>query len=131
MINIKLKNILLLSFLILGSPAIAQSLNEDSFASLNDSSDERSDEDTLLAVNQIFYGFNEALDAAIIKPAAQTYKKVMPSIAKRGVTNFFNNINDINVVVNDLLQLKLRKAYDDSRRFLVNLTWSSKFVHSS
>jgi phospholipid-binding lipoprotein MlaA len=41
---------------------------------------------------------------------------------RKGVSNFFNNIDDINVVVNDVLQGKGQLALDDSSRFVINTT---------
>ena len=46
----------------------------------------------------------------------------MPRAARQGIRNFFNNIDDINVFVNDLLQLKFDAAVSDSGRFLINST---------
>jgi phospholipid-binding lipoprotein MlaA len=44
----------------------------------------------------------------------------MPSFADQGVTNFFSNINDIGVTINDLLQCKLSQTGMDGSRFIVN-----------
>ena len=43
----------------------------------------------------------------------------MPSFAGRGVTNFFSNINDIGVTINDLLQFKVAQTGVDGSRFIV------------
>ncbi|HAJ74882.1 MAG TPA: hypothetical protein DCM64_00340, partial [Gammaproteobacteria bacterium] len=51
---------------------------------------------------------------------ATTYTTFVPRIARQGIGNFFSNINDINVFVNDLLQLKFDDALSDSGRFLIN-----------
>ena len=37
-----------------------------------------------------------------------------------GVSNFFNNLQDINVIFNDLLQGKFSQGSQDARRFLMN-----------
>ncbi len=80
------------------------------------------DIDPFITVNRSVYDFNEALDEIVIKPVTKSYDFVMPEFAKRGVTNFFNNLDDINVVLNDLLQLKMANAMHDSGRFLINTT---------
>lgn len=80
------------------------------------------DIDPFIEVNRSVYDFNEAFDELIFKPVTRTYDFVMPGFAKRGVTNFFNNLDDINVVVNDLLQLKMINAMQDSGRLVINTT---------
>ncbi|MGR8981364.1 MAG: MlaA family lipoprotein [Gammaproteobacteria bacterium] len=64
--------------------------------------------------------FNDKLDDYVMKPVANGYQWVMPSFADRGVTNFFSNINDIGVTINDLLQAKFAQGGKDGARFLVN-----------
>lgn len=73
-------------------------------------------------INRPVYVFNKAFDRVVIRPIAVVYRDVLPTPAKTGVRNFFDNLDDINVVVNDVLQLKLRQATGDSCRFLVNST---------
>ena len=81
------------------------------------------DVDPFIGVNRVIYGFNETLDGIVIKPVTLGYNAVMPGFAKRGVSNFFNNIDDINVVVNDLLQFKFSNALQDSGRLALNSTF--------
>ena len=64
--------------------------------------------------------FNDNLDEYAMKPVAKGYRWVMPSFADRGVTNFFSNLNDIGVTLNDLLQFKLAQTGLDGARFIVN-----------
>ena len=66
--------------------------------------------------------FNDGFDSYIMKPVAQGYDWVMPSFAHQGVTNFFSNLDDISVIVNDALQGKLSQSGQDSARLLVNST---------
>jgi phospholipid-binding lipoprotein MlaA len=68
------------------------------------------------------FGFNEGLDNAIIKPVAGGYKRVMPEFARTGVTNFFSNLSDIWIGVNNVLQGKVEAGAGDFVRFLVNST---------
>jgi phospholipid-binding lipoprotein MlaA len=74
------------------------------------------------AINRPVYEFNKAFDGLVIRPIASVYRELVPAPAKGGVRNFFNNLDDVNVVVNDVLQLKFRQALGDSCRFLVNTT---------
>lgn len=66
--------------------------------------------------------FNDELDKHILQPVAEGYNWIMPDFVHRGVSNFFNNVDDIAVVVNDLLQGKLAQTGEDSVRFLLNST---------
>ena len=65
---------------------------------------------------------NDDFDDAVMKPLAEGYQFATPEPLDRGVTNFFNNIDDIGVTLNDLLQFKLLQAGMDGSRFLINTT---------
>ncbi len=78
--------------------------------------------DPLEPLNRSIYKFNNSIDKAVVKPVAQGYSKVMPSVGKMMVSNFFSNLDDVVVTVNDVLQLKLLQAASDGTRFLVNST---------
>ncbi|TAK60951.1 VacJ family lipoprotein [Methylobacter sp.] len=66
--------------------------------------------------------FNDDLDKAIIKPVAKGYMWITPKFVDDGITNFFSNLNDIGVTINDFMQLKLAQGGMDASRFLVNTT---------
>lgn len=72
--------------------------------------------------NRSMYGFNMGLDRYILKPVADSYKFVTPDFMQTGVTNFFNNLKGINVVINDLLQGKFEQSASDLGRFTTNST---------
>ncbi|MCB1670983.1 MAG: VacJ family lipoprotein [Gammaproteobacteria bacterium] len=72
--------------------------------------------------NRQLYQFNDFFDTLIIKPVATIYANVTPPILQQGVGNFFSNIDDLSVAINDLLQLKLEAAASDSARVLLNTT---------
>jgi phospholipid-binding lipoprotein MlaA len=78
--------------------------------------------DPLELVNRGVYSFNETADKYVIEPVAKGYQFVTPEIVDTGITNFFSNLNDISVFVNDVLQFKLIQAASDGGRFLVNST---------
>lgn len=78
--------------------------------------------DPLEPLNRGVYRFNDTLDKALLKPAAKGYSAVMPTAGKVMVSNFFSNLDDVMVTVNDLLQFKLVQGYSDGMRFLVNST---------
>jgi phospholipid-binding lipoprotein MlaA len=72
--------------------------------------------------NRKIYGFNDRLDRWVLKPVARGYDRVVPSFVKRGVRNFFTNIGEPIVAVNQLLQGEPCKAAEDTGRFLLNST---------
>lgn len=76
--------------------------------------------DPLEPLNRTVWEFNEGLDKAVLKPVAQTYKDVMPGLARRGINNFFSNLTDLWSFVNSALQLKPREAIDNLVRFNLN-----------
>jgi len=73
-------------------------------------------------VNRATFTFNDKIDRAIAKPAARAYRKVVPGVARKGVTNFFANLEQPTVMLNDVLQGKWRPAGQDAARFLLNTT---------
>jgi phospholipid-binding lipoprotein MlaA len=84
--------------------------------------DDRDPRDPLEPLNRVTYKFNDMLDRAVIKPLAQGYEYIMPAPANQGVTNFFNNVNDIRSALNNLLQLKVGRAFSDVGRVAINST---------
>lgn len=78
--------------------------------------------DPLEGLNRAMFGFNEAVDKAAIKPLATGYDVVLPSPVKRGVSNFFGNIDDVFIGVNNLLQGKGITGFSDLGRFVINST---------
>lgn len=79
--------------------------------------------DPLEGFNRSMYSFNDTLDRAVLKPVAQGYDTVMPTLGKKMVHNFFSNIDDIFVTANDLLQFKFKQAASDFTRVWVNSTF--------
>ena len=78
--------------------------------------------DPIEGFNRAMFAFNEGLDAVLIKPVAQGYDMVLPTPVKTGVTNFFGNIADLFIGVNNLLQGKPDQAASDLGRVVVNST---------
>ena len=78
--------------------------------------------DPLESFNRSMFGFNEALDAAVIKPVATGYKAVTPNWFRKGVGNFFNNLQDMWSAVNNGLQGRGQDFGDSVGRVMVNST---------
>ena len=79
--------------------------------------------DPFESYNRAMFQFNDGLDEYIVRPVAQGYDAVLPSPVKTGISNFFSNLGDIFVILNDLLQFKFKQAASDTTRFLVNSTF--------
>ena len=84
---------------------------------------ESNPQDPLEPFNRSMYKFNDAVDKTILKPVAKGYNTVIPERGKIMVRNFFSNLDDIIVTINDLLQLKFAQAASDGTRVLFNSTF--------
>jgi len=71
-------------------------------------------------VNRAVYKFNDTLDRVALKPVAVGYKKVTPTLVRRGVSNFFGNLGDVSVAANSFLQGKFEQGLFDTARVAVN-----------
>lgn len=78
--------------------------------------------DPFESYNRAMYSFNDSVDSAIVRPVAQAYKDYLPNVMQTGISNFFDNIGDLNVMVNNLLQFKIENAVSDFGRILWNST---------
>ncbi len=68
------------------------------------------------------FKWNDYFDQLVVKPTAFAYTTFLPRFMRQGISNFFSNVDDINVLANDILQLKFAAAAGDSGRLLVNST---------
>lgn len=78
--------------------------------------------DPLEGFNRGVYKFNDTLDRAVLKPVARGYDTVLPQLVKTGVRNFFSNLGELVIIVNDALQGKGEQAASDTGRLLMNST---------
>jgi len=72
-------------------------------------------------INRITFKFNESIDNNFLKPVALTYSKA-PKPIKKGISNFFDNLEEIETSVNQILQGKPKLAINDFSRFIINST---------
>jgi len=77
-------------------------------------------EDPFEPMNRALYQFHDTVDTAVVKPVARAYIDVVPELVRTGVSNVFNNIEDLISAVNDLLQGKFDKLDNDLGRVLLN-----------
>ena len=87
------------------------------------------DADTPLAIadpfegfNRSIYRFNAGLDRLVLFPTIAVYERIIPKPARQGVTNFFDNLDDIRTGINQVLQLRPKRALQTTGRFITNST---------
>ena len=79
--------------------------------------------DPLEPVNRVIYQFNEKFDQYLLKPVAQGYQDYVPTLARKGVSNFYSNLGEPLTVTNQVLQGKFEEGAGDSTRFIFNTTF--------
>jgi len=82
----------------------------------------QSEIDPFQDLNEKTHNLNQGLDESIATPIAKVYRKVTPDFVEVGVTNFTDNIEDINIALNNLLQAKIKDGLSDILRFTINST---------
>ena len=87
-----------------------------------DYQDEEINQDPWEGFNRSIFTFNDGLDRYLLKPVAQGYRLITPGFVDDGITNFFDNLKEPLVIVNDVLQGKFFQAGQDTLRFIVNST---------
>lgn len=70
--------------------------------------------------NRKIYVLNKKLDRYVLLPAAKGYRAVVPAVARRGVGNALNNIDEPLSFVNAVLQGKIKQAFRTVDRLLIN-----------
>tara|TARA_Y100000022_G_C13257601_1_gene380564 strand:+ start:1342 stop:1977 length:636 start_codon:yes stop_codon:yes gene_type:complete len=73
-------------------------------------------------MNRVIFGFNEIVDDNVLEPVAEGYRYITPDPVEDSITNFFNNLGEINTIVNSALQMKLDKTISSSSRLVINST---------
>lgn len=81
-----------------------------------------SEDDPWESFNRPVFVFNDTLDTYGLKPLAEGYHAVTPSVVEDGIHNMFRNVGDVKNLANDLLQGKLHEAGVDTARILFNST---------
>lgn len=72
--------------------------------------------------NRAAHATNLALDRALLGPSSDAYGSAIPEPVRVGVGNFASNLNQPGYVVNNLLQLRLGDAAQNTLRFALNST---------
>lgn len=72
--------------------------------------------------NRKMFNAHQKFDKAVLRPAALGYKHIVPKPIRSGLRNFFSNLTEPIVFLNDLLQLKPGRAVATFGRFVFNST---------
>ena len=83
---------------------------------------DRDPRDPLEPWNRAVYQLNDTIDRAVARPVAEGYRRVVPGGVRDRVRNFFANIADPVIGVNNVLQGKLEDGFLDAMRFVFNST---------
>jgi phospholipid-binding lipoprotein MlaA len=73
-------------------------------------------------MNRPIYRFNSYADRYVLNPAVSAYEFIFPRIVRKGVSNFFTNLDNIQTVINEILQAHPASALQTTGRFIVNST---------
>lgn len=79
-------------------------------------------DDPYESFNRVMYKFNDTLDRFILKPIATVYNKITPKPLATGLSNFYNNVDMIPTIINDILQGNFKQTTNDVWRFAINTT---------
>jgi phospholipid-binding lipoprotein MlaA len=72
--------------------------------------------------NRASFSFNDAIDTALLKPAAKVYTTITPQFVRTGVAHFFGNLSDIPSTLNHALQGDPKGAATHAARVTINST---------
>jgi phospholipid-binding lipoprotein MlaA len=91
--------------------------------------EERDPRDPFEGFNRGVYKFNETFDEYLARPVARTYVKVLHDEIRNRIANFFSNLADPFIGVNNVLQGKLEDGFNDFVRFAFNSTFGLLGIH--
>ena len=91
--------------------------------------------DPLEPLNRKVTAFNDVADDMVLRPVAILYGQALPTVVRKGISNFFSNQSDVMSFFNSLAQLKLEAAAKNAMRVGINTTlgiggiidWASEF----
>ena len=70
--------------------------------------------------NRKVFEFNNKIDKLFLRPVTDFYDKATPEFAQTSITNFFANLDDIRISINNLLQGNIVESMSDITRFFIN-----------
>ena len=78
--------------------------------------------DPFESFNRKMYDLNTSIDKVTTKPLAKAYKRFVPSPVRRGFANVFANFTAPSSALNNFLQGKPKRGFNELGRFLFNST---------
>jgi phospholipid-binding lipoprotein MlaA len=78
--------------------------------------------DPLESLNRVIFEFNDFVYTNVADPFVDTYETVLPASARKGASNFFENLRYPVRLISNLLQAKGKAALVETGRFAVNTT---------
>ena len=90
---------------------------------------DRDPRDPFEPLNRRVYRFNDVVDVNVAQPVARTYRRVVPGEIRDRVRNFFGNIGDFFIGVNNFLQGKFEDGVSDWARVAFNTTIGLFGIH--
>lgn len=73
-------------------------------------------------INRFNYRFNARFDESVLLPIANGYRR-LPTPLRTGVHNFFDNLGEVDNIINYTLQLRPLRALRSAGRLLINSTF--------
>lgn len=74
-------------------------------------------------INRVIFDFNDIVDRIALKPLAQTYEIILPTLIQTGISNFFSNIDDFWSGINQILQGQINHGILSFMRVAMNTTF--------
>jgi phospholipid-binding lipoprotein MlaA len=78
--------------------------------------------DPLENINRVVFEINDTVDGLVLRPVAVIYRDLTPRFVKKGVGNFFHNLREPTIMLNDFFQGKNDAGVESLVRGLVNTT---------
>ena len=89
-------------------------------ATTNNLSDDFNPDDPYEKSNRKIFEFNNKIDKLFLRPVTDFYDRATPEFAQTSITNFFANLDDIRISINNLLQGNVVESMSDITRFFIN-----------
>ena len=89
-------------------------------ATTNKTSGDFNPDDPYEKSNRKVFEFNNKIDKLFLRPVTDFYDKATPEFAQTSITNFFANLDDIRISINNLLQGNVVESMSDITRFFIN-----------
>ena len=91
--------------------------------------EERDPRDPWEGLNRGVYKFNDTFDEYLARPVARAYVSVLHQEIRTRIGNFFSNLQDPLISLNNLLQGKFEDGVNDFARFAFNSTFGLLGIH--